>query len=174
MNIDKILVAYSSRYGSTHEIAECIAEQLRELQDGRVDLCEAGQVQDLPSYRAVVLGSAIYEGHWLDSARHLLTDHEDQLQGKDLWLFSSGPVQEGSPAALLGGWKLPENLEPVATRLRPHDIKVFSGKFDADRVNLDDWCLQREMRLEHADYRDWTAIGAWACEIAQTLMATAN
>lgn len=167
-----ILVAYASRYGSTREIAEYLQDELWRETNRRVDLMDLSEVKDLSPYHAVVAGSAIYEAAWLDPMVHFLTENEAVLKDKELWLFSSGPVEEGSPAALLGGWKFPEHLEPLIERLAPRDVTVFSGKFDPERLNLDDWCIQRNLRTQAADFRDWKAIRAWADQVARCLAPT--
>jgi menaquinone-dependent protoporphyrinogen oxidase len=56
-----ILVAYSSKHGATREIAERIAENLREAgQDA--DARPVREAGDLGDYEGFVLGSAVYMG----------------------------------------------------------------------------------------------------------------
>jgi menaquinone-dependent protoporphyrinogen oxidase len=40
----------------------------------------------------VVLGSAVYAGHWLKPARDLVARCGPALAARPVWLFSSGPV----------------------------------------------------------------------------------
>jgi len=63
----RVLVAYASRYGSTRGIAERIAERLQ----AAGQQAEARPVQgihDLAGYDAVVVGSAVFAGHWMAEA----------------------------------------------------------------------------------------------------------
>ena len=53
-----VLVAVASRHGSTREIADAIAQELR-MQGVDADVRHVEDVPDLNSYDAVVLGSAI-------------------------------------------------------------------------------------------------------------------
>jgi menaquinone-dependent protoporphyrinogen oxidase len=53
-----ILVAYASKHGATQEIAEAIADELRQA-DHDIDCIPAGHVRDLEPYQAVVIGSAV-------------------------------------------------------------------------------------------------------------------
>jgi menaquinone-dependent protoporphyrinogen oxidase len=63
--VDKqVLVAYATKYGATAEIAERIGEVLPR---GVADVLPADRVGDVSSYRAVVLGSAVY-GQWRKEA----------------------------------------------------------------------------------------------------------
>jgi menaquinone-dependent protoporphyrinogen oxidase len=60
----KVLVAAATRYGATGEIARTIGEMLRgHGLDPSVVPPE--QVDTVDGYNAVVLGSAVYAGHWL-------------------------------------------------------------------------------------------------------------
>ena len=61
-----ILVAYASKRGSTGEIADAIADVLR--QSGlEVDCKSAGEVGSLDSYDGIVLGSAVYMKRWRET-----------------------------------------------------------------------------------------------------------
>lgn len=59
----RVLVAYSSKRGSTAEIADAIAEALRQS-DLTVDCKRAEEVGSVGAYDAVVLGSAVYMKRW--------------------------------------------------------------------------------------------------------------
>ena len=58
-----ILVAYASKRGSTGEIAESIADVLRQSKL-EVDCKPAGEVESLDCHDGVVLGSAVYMKRW--------------------------------------------------------------------------------------------------------------
>jgi menaquinone-dependent protoporphyrinogen oxidase len=63
-----VLVTAASKHGATLEIAEAIARVLDE-QDASAELVRIDDVQDLGRYDAVVLGSAVYMGRWIEPAR---------------------------------------------------------------------------------------------------------
>lgn len=163
-----VLVAYSSRYGSTQEIAECLGDSLR--QGGLLaEIRPCDTVHQLDDYQAVVLGSAIYEGQWLDDAAHFLTTHEAELKQMPLWLFSSGPTREGVAPALTGVWTFPPSLQELVKEINPRGVVLFAGKVDPARLSLDDWCENRGVRNQPVDYRNWDKIRDWAEEVAGTL-----
>lgn len=162
------LIAYASRYGSTREIAEVLGRELRGA-GLAVDVRPAGEVARIEGYRAVVLGSALYSGGWLEDARELLESFQDDLAARPVWLFSSGPTVPGDPAEALGGWTYPEDLHALVARVRPRDIALFAGKIDPDALNLQDWLINRSMRGVAGDYRSWPRIEAWAQHIADAL-----
>ncbi|MDZ7917424.1 MAG: flavodoxin domain-containing protein [Rhodococcus sp. (in: high G+C Gram-positive bacteria)] len=74
----KTLVTAASRHGSTDEIAEALAAALREG-GVEVDLLEPDDVHEITDYDTVVIGSAIYTGHWLSSAKEFIARFRDAL-----------------------------------------------------------------------------------------------
>jgi menaquinone-dependent protoporphyrinogen oxidase len=95
----RILVAVATRHGATREIAENIAAAVDSaLTDAavrsQVEIRDAGLVRSVEGFDAVVLGSAVYMGHWLEPARKLAESFSDELRRVPVWLFSSGPVGE--------------------------------------------------------------------------------
>src|SRR5947209_19655027 len=92
----KVLIAVASKHGSTREIAEAIAEELRQAAS-TVDLHEVEMVDTLIGYDAVILGSAIYAGNWLPEARHFAEQHPVLLAQVPLRVFSSGPLGAPDP-----------------------------------------------------------------------------
>jgi len=57
------------------------------------------QIQAVDGFDAVVLGSAVYAGHWLKPARELVDRSRDALAARPVWLFSSGPIGDPPQAA---------------------------------------------------------------------------
>lgn len=164
----KVLVTYATKHGATAEIAEKIAELLQEA-GLPTDVAPVKQVKELTPYSAVILGSAVYIGRWRKEAVKFLENNEQALAERDVWLFSSGPTDEGDPVELLEGWKLPEKLQPVAERIQPHDIAVFHGVLDLDTLNFIERTMLSKMDVPVGDFRDWEMITAWATAVADTL-----
>jgi menaquinone-dependent protoporphyrinogen oxidase len=163
---DRVLVAYGSKHHATAEIAEAIAAELRSA-GLDVDVRSAGGVGSLTEYRAVVLGSAVYAAHWRPEALRLL--RRPQLRGRDVWLFSSGPIGEdkGDPERL-GRMFRPAAVERIATELGVHEHVVFGGMV-ADDAGFIRKKIARQIPPELRDRRDWAEIKAWAHTIAVAL-----
>jgi menaquinone-dependent protoporphyrinogen oxidase len=70
----KVLVSAASRHGATAEIARTIGETLAEA-GLEVVVLPPDAVTTLDGYDAAVLGSGIYIGHWMDTAKHLVERH---------------------------------------------------------------------------------------------------
>jgi menaquinone-dependent protoporphyrinogen oxidase len=164
-----ILVTYASKYGATKEIAEKIGQVLRQA-GLKVNVLPVKDVYDLTSYRAVILGCAVYIGKWLKEAREFLKGNEKSLAERPLWLFSSGPTGDGDAVALLGGWQLPSDQQPVIDRIQSRNIAVFHGCINPDKLNfIEKWSIKNVVKKPFGDFRDWDAITSWASGIAVTL-----
>jgi len=164
----KVLVAYASKHGMTAEIAAKIGDTLRKS-GLQVDVLPVNKVKDLALYKSVVLGSAVYIAMWRKEMVKFLRENEKLLSGRQVWVFSSGPMGEGDPAELLQGWRFPEALRSLIERIKPRDITVFHGAIDMKRMNfLEKWTL-KNVKAVTGDFRDWEAINKWAAGIADAL-----
>jgi menaquinone-dependent protoporphyrinogen oxidase len=164
----QVLVAYATKYGATAEIAEKIGEVFRQA-GLSAEVRPVDDVGDLISYRAVVLGSAVYIGQWRKEAAKFLQAQETELTEKPVWLFSSGPTGEGDPVELTQGWKFPGKLQPIADRIGPRDIALFHGASDPDKLNFIEKWMLKNVKAPVGDFRDWEAITSWATAIAEEL-----
>jgi menaquinone-dependent protoporphyrinogen oxidase len=162
----KVLVATASRHGATDEIATEIA---RTLSDRGLDaeVVGAGDILRLDGYDAVVLGSAVYMGHWLKPARKFVEIHADQLRVRPTWLFSSGPIEDPPQPQERETGNADEIL--VATGAREH--RVFAGKVDKSQLGLPERAVLRTVGAAEGDYRDWSEIRTWATKIATSLVS---
>jgi menaquinone-dependent protoporphyrinogen oxidase len=164
----RVLVSAASRHGATAEIAQAIGQALSE-QDLTVTVIPPENVRSLDGYDAVIIGSAVYLGHWLDPAKELVYRFHDALTGRPVWLFSSGPV--GKPTSKLAQSMdqdpvdLPGILE--ATHAREH--RRFAGKLDRKVLSLPQRASLLVFRGLNGDFRDWADIRRWAAGIAQQL-----
>jgi menaquinone-dependent protoporphyrinogen oxidase len=163
-----VLVTYATRSGSTTEIAEKIAEVLRSKGEN-VTIQPVAGVTDLNPYNAVVLGSAVYMGHWMKDAVEFLEKHEDALSTRLVWIFSSGPTGPGDAVERMHGWRFPEAQQAIADRIKPLDTVLFHGNIDIGNLNFGEKIMIRALGAPTGDFRDWNAITAWAEGIAQVL-----
>ncbi len=159
----KMLVAVSSKHGSTKEIAESIGTTVREA-GIEVEVVDAQQVESVAPYDAVIVGSAVYLGRWMGPARDLVNRSADELRTRPVWLFSSGPLRLDivDPADAAEGMKL---LELVGAR----DHRVFPGKADKHEFGFLERAAVSMVKNPWGDHRDWPAIKEWATSIATEL-----
>ena len=159
----KVLVTVASRHGSTAMIADCIREELEGL-GLRTHVVPAELVDDVASYDAVVLGSAVYAGRWLGAARKVAARFEADLRQRPVWLFSSGPL--GDPAKPS---QPPAEALELTQRLNARDHQVFEGRVDRGQLGIGERLVVRAVRAPDGDYRPWPAIAAWARMIGDAL-----
>lgn len=160
----RVLVTAASKHGSTEEIGHAIVEEL----DRRgivADFLVPEAVRTLDTYDAVVLGSAVYAGHWLKPAHELVDRLGDDLRARRVWLFSSGPV--GDPEPRPDGE--PADVEELLGACGAVEHTVFSGRIKRDELGLAERAIVRALRVPDGDFRDWVAIDAWAGRIASAL-----
>ena len=81
--MSRVLVAYASKHGATAEIAEAIADQLREAGHA-TDCMPTDQVKELERYDAAVVGSAVYMKRWRRDAHRLLKHERRALADRPL------------------------------------------------------------------------------------------
>ena len=161
------LVAYATRYGSTQEVAEAVAETLRD-RGLTADLQTMKAVQTLEGYDAVVLGAALYMYRWHKDARRFLSRQHEALSELPVAIFALGPVKSprdeeewrGSQDQLDGELAKHPWLKPVA-------VEILGGKFDPATLRFP---MNLFAGSEPAsDNRDWEAIRAWASDLAAKL-----
>lgn len=165
----KVLVAVASKHGGTQDIAYGIARILmgwgivadvRNIEtDGEVD-----------GYEAVILGSAVYRGSWLKSARQFVNKHAAELATRPTWLFSSGPI--GKP--LKPQFDEAVQIGEIIAKTKAREHHVFTGKLDKRNLNLAERSIIKAIGLEEGDWRDWNDVGTWAVKIAKELRKRAS
>ncbi len=156
MNIKSILVAYATRYGSTQEAAETVADALR--QTGLpVDLRPMREVESLEHYDAIVLGAAIYNGKWHADAHEFLSQYEKILTQRPVAIFSLGPTTRNPAAKKRSLGQLDKDLEKYPW-LRPVALEMFVGRYDLSKMGLGKF--GRLVPL--SDQRDPNAVRTWA------------
>jgi menaquinone-dependent protoporphyrinogen oxidase len=159
----RLLVTVASRHGSTAEIGDAIAERLRAAGID-VDARPPDDVTDITGYDAVVIGSGVYAGHWLDAARAFVQRQTAALAAVPVWLFSSGPIGDPPKPA-----EDPVDVAGVAEATRASGHRVFAGRLRRSDLGFAERAVVLALRAPEGDFRDWDAIGAWADEIAAAL-----
>lgn len=163
-----VLVAYASKYGSTAEVAFRIGHVLS-TNGIQAEVKPVKEVADIRTYRAVVMGSAVYFGRWRDDAVQFIKRNQEALGRMKVWLFSTGPTGNDDPENLLHGWKYPGELDHLIHRIKPEDVALFHGALDLDRLEEKDALAVRMVHAPEGDFRDWESIEQWALRIARGL-----
>lgn len=150
---NKTLVVYTTKGGATGEIANLIAETLREKQGLEVDVVDLKKQShpDLEGYRNIVVGGGVRTGKVYKETKNFMTQ---ELSGKRLAIFicsaSAGhPLHKEDVAKkyITEGLASNPNLNVISTEAFGGCIKIF-GKAIMDR-------------------RDSSKVQAWAEELAK-------
>ncbi|MFJ8636286.1 flavodoxin domain-containing protein [Streptomyces sp. NPDC093568] len=159
----KVLVAYGTTNGSTAQIAEAVADVLREsglMAEAR----PARNVASVSSYDAVVVGGGLYAGRWHKDARRFVRRHGRALAERPVWLFSSGPLD---PSASERDIPPVPGVRKAMARLDAREHVTFGGCL---KEGAKGWVAGMILRSgKGGDFRDFTAIGEWAGRVAREL-----
>jgi menaquinone-dependent protoporphyrinogen IX oxidase len=190
----RILIAYATMAGSTAEVAEVVAEELR--QGGfEMHVKPLGAVRSLDGYDAVVVGGPMILG-WHRAARRFLHRHKHAFETIPFAVFIlamsltevEGASLDGSnlfvdqnllkPPKAPGRLTFKERYATVTNYLRPilksthpakpSSIGVFAGRMEYGRLKW--WAVIFAMVIVQAqagDRRDWDAIRAWAGKLPE-------
>ena len=160
-----VLVVFASKHGATVDIAGHVASQLS-ARGHHVTVAEAHEAE-VGEHGAVVVGSAVYAGHWLKPARAFVDRNRAQLVDLPVWMFSSGPL--GDPPVPADD---PVDVALVELQIGAREHRTFTGRLDHDELGLAERAMVRAVHAPYGDFRDWDAVRAWADEIADALDRT--
>lgn len=162
---EKALVTYASKYGSTREVAEAVAETLRK-QGVNVELQAIGKVKTLEPYQAVVLGAPLYILHLRKDAKGFLTRNQTALSSLSSAFFVLGPTDD-KPEGWQEAQKMLDQELAAIGWFKPDVVTLFGGRLDPAKFRFPDSLLTLlpASPLHNApasDARDWDAIREWA------------
>jgi menaquinone-dependent protoporphyrinogen oxidase len=159
-----ILVTVASKHRRTLGIAEAVAAELRTM-GYEVDVAPANGSVRVDRYDAVILGSAVYMGKWLPEATEFAARNMRALREKLVWLFSSGPLGRDDPVPTDD----PAGVADLLAEIGARGHQVFVGKLDKQDLGFVERLATRAVKAPEGDFRDWSAIRAWAREIGTSL-----
>jgi menaquinone-dependent protoporphyrinogen oxidase len=162
----KVLIAYTSRRGSTEEIARGIGTEL-EAAGNSVEVADMKGIASVEGYRAVVIGAPVYLAQVEKPLPAFVARNREGLLKVPVAAFAVGiaPVNPkvGSVDEVLG--KLRAALDPV----QPVAVTMFAGRLEMSRMSFVERTLVGAMKVLTGDFRDWDAIRAWARELPAVL-----
>jgi menaquinone-dependent protoporphyrinogen oxidase len=161
--MEKVLVVFASRMGSTGEIAAEIGKQLTR-RGFEVDVYPAREAPDAPGYGAVIVGSGVYLRRWHPDAVRYLKAQAPDLAERSTFLFQSGPCGPTSETST----STPHTVATLCCHIGANPPTTFGGNLDPAKANS---LLAR--LITHSDlagdFRDWTQIHTYADTIADQL-----
>jgi len=163
----EVTVAVASRHHATREIAELIADELR-AGGHRATVVDADDATSPMPGDAVVIGSAVYMGRWMKSARRLAAALATE-DGRPVYAFTSGPLGDPLEPELPADAELLGDLAPRAVF-----HATFGGRLDRDGLGLRERLAAKAVKAPDGDYRDVDAIRSFGRRIAADLAERAS
>ena len=194
----RALLVFATKHGSTTEIADAIAGELRAT-FGQVDVCEAPAAPRPAGSDAVVVGGPMIMG-WHRDAEKYVKRHRDQLAGVPFALFvTAASLTEDGMTAVHGvpvtkdPWlvKKPRRDDKLTRKeryalpshylgdifkacgtARPRTAAVFAGSLDLTTMSVfEKLFVLLVIGATPGDGRHWDFVRAWGAEAARTLSA---
>ena len=157
----RVLVAYETSKGSTAEIAEVIAAEIRTAGWD----AEAVDVKDSPlpaDYSFVVVGGPIYLGS-IKGVKGFVERHKAVLQERLIGAFAVGMsfAVEDEEKQAAGRKALDEAIAPLEVA----HLGYFAGKIDMEKLSFLEKMAVKMVKSPVGDFRDWDAVKGWAQEV---------
>ena len=161
----RILVAYATKMGSTTEIAQAIGKELN-ASGHIVDIAEMKNITSVTGYNAVVIGGPVYVGK-VEGVGKFVKRHSTDLArvpvaGFAVCLAAAAKDMEGIAHA-------EKALHAALSPISPVAETIFAGKLDPSKLSwLQKWVTEKA-KSPVGDFRDWTAIEAWARDLPKKM-----
>jgi menaquinone-dependent protoporphyrinogen oxidase len=161
----RVLVTYASQFGSTGEVAAAIAQTL--CAGGiAADVRLVTHVNDLSSYRAVIVGAPVHSSKWMPEAVNFVRTNRDLLSRLPVAYFLTC-MTLGLTDRLEERQKIAQVLEKVQADIPdviPTSKGLFAGALDYGKMSFVYRMIYQAVAPNHrtGDFRDWAAIRAWA------------
>jgi menaquinone-dependent protoporphyrinogen oxidase len=158
----RVLVTFGSARGGTRELAQMVADGLRD-EGLSVDMLAAGQIRRLDGYDAVIVGGALYAFRWHKASRRFVKRHTAELRRRPTYFFSSGPLDDSATRTEIPPVK---GVKALMERVAAREHITFGGRLSPDASGYP----ANVMAKTHAgDWRDAAQVRAWAGSVASQL-----
>ena len=194
----RVLLVYATRHGSTREVADAVAEEMRAA-GHEVDQRLAAEAPGPEGYDAVVVGGPMIMG-WHRQAVRFVAKHradlerlptalfitaasltetgETDVQGvpivKDPWIAKA--PRDGAKLRYKERYALPQHylgaVLKKAAPVRPRSVAFFAGSLDLTTMNIfEKLFVLLVVGATPGDGRNWKAIREWSADLGEVLQA---
>ncbi|MBE0686357.1 MAG: flavodoxin domain-containing protein [Anaerolineaceae bacterium] len=172
-----VLIAFATRYGSTKEVAERIAQIF--IQSGfEVNILPCKKVETLEQYQFIVIGAPFYIGSMLKDAKNFLMKNQEILSKKPVAFFALGPIGD-TEKELTDTQNQLENELTQFPWFKPISKVMFGGNYEPEKLRFLDKLLTKPPasplhNLAANDARNWEEIKDWAENLSSKLFISEN
>ena len=155
------LVGYATRSGSTRDVAQIIAEELRE-QGLSADLIDLAELPQAEGYDLLVIGSGIHGGQWFIEGLEWIRTHASVLEKTPTAVFNVclNAADEAKRSEAL------DYNKQVVGGFTPISSESFAGRYTPAQVRGWQRLFMRAMRKRPVDLMDPGSIKHWARQLA--------
>jgi len=177
--MNKVLIVYGTRYGTTTEVVQDMSNTARELgvQVEMINLEKETPHSNPEEYDLVIIGSGIRAGQWTKQPLKFIEDNLDALSRTKVALFVvSGYAGDPDKVAEAQSEYL-DTMPEKYPGLSPISTALIGGMFEFKRYNLVVRALVKNMLKrntppgeelpEKIDFRDWDKIRDWIKGLVQ-------
>ena len=178
--MDKVLVAYSTWAGATHQVADEIGKELSK-NNLQVNILPAKDIRSVSEYQVVILGTSIHGGQTTGDFNRFLSRFHKELSAKKTGYFvvclNMIEDNEKNQAETMG-W-LNKSISKYS-EIKPVALGLFAGAAVTDSEEYKKLNILVKKMIESmkksmdsdkgkSDFREWEKIHAWAAELAEKI-----
>ncbi|MCJ7518899.1 MAG: hypothetical protein MUO42_04425 [Anaerolineaceae bacterium] len=178
--MEKVLVAYSTWAGATHQVAEEIVKDLGK-KNLQVNISTAKDVKSIKEFQTIVLGTSIHAGQMTgDFIKFLKRFHTDLATKKTAFFvvcFNMIEDNEKNRAETLG-WL--SKAVGKYSEIKPVSIGLFAGAAVTESEEFNKLnilvkkliqSMKKSMDTERgkSDFREWDKVHVWSAELAEKI-----
>ncbi|MFW9983004.1 MAG: flavodoxin domain-containing protein [Candidatus Thorarchaeota archaeon] len=179
ITMNKILICYGTRYGTTTEVVQDMSNTAREL-GAQVDVVHLEKGTPFPEpeeYDLVIIGSGIQAGQWTKRPLKYIEEKLDSLSKTKVALFVVSGYAGDPDKVLEAQANYLDIMSEKYLGLSPISTALIGGMFEFKKYNLVIRALVKSMVKrnmppgeelpEKIDFRDWDMIRDWIKELVQ-------
>jgi menaquinone-dependent protoporphyrinogen oxidase len=165
VQIMKALVAFGSKRGGTAGLASMIGDELEAAGFGATVLA-ARQVKKIDEFDVVILAGALYANRWHRDARRFARKFASSLREKQVWLVSSGPLDDSASTKVIPPVKQVADAM-ASTGARGH--VTFGGRLEPNAKGFPASAMAKRLA---GDWRDRDQVHDWVASVVASQQST--
>ena len=177
--MNRILIVFGTRYGTTTEVVQDMSNTARELgvHVDAVNLEKGTPYPDPEGYDLVIIGSGIQAGQWTKRPLKFIEEKLDALSKTKVALFVVSGYAGNPDKVAEAQAEYLDSMPEKYPGLSPISTALIGGMFEFNRYNLVVRALVKrivksqmpegEELPEKIDFRDWDMIRDWITGLVQ-------